>query len=351
VRTKLLLLALAGVAALLVAELGLRTRAYLRSGFFGPAHLFVLDEASGLEIPVPGRDEGGLQNDSRGFRSPELEVPKPPGRVRLVYLGGSTTYCAEVAGNGSTWPARVVEGLRRAHPEVAFDWANAAAAGYTTQQSLVNLRHRVAGLDADVIVINHATNDLTRLTYELAEAQGLRQSGGDPRDWLSRWSYAWFLVRKNLLYLQRKSDDGAGSAQLAYDLDELGERFRASLTELVRAAKAEAPVVVLLTFTQRSRRGQPDDVLRANASSSLFYMPYLTAEGIRDAFVAFNDVIREVAAAEGAVLVDGEDEVPADGEHFADSVHLTAHGCEAQAARIVPRLEQAVDFPALAAAR
>ena len=49
----------------------------------------------------------------------------------------------------------------------------------------------------------------------------------------------------------------------------------------------------------------------------------------------------------GAYLIDGEDEIPGDAAHFADSVHFTDAGCRAMAQRVAGRLEGAPGFQAL----
>jgi hypothetical protein len=41
--------------------------------------------------------------NSFGFRSPEIEVPKPEGKFRIVCVGGSTTNAGRT--NDTTYPA------------------------------------------------------------------------------------------------------------------------------------------------------------------------------------------------------------------------------------------------------
>ena len=89
----------------------------------------------------------------RGFRSPEIDDPKPPGTLRIAYLGGSTTYCAEVSGEEMAWPHIVTEQIRTRYPDRPVDYVNAGVPGYSTPQSIKNLQSRVASLDPDVIVI------------------------------------------------------------------------------------------------------------------------------------------------------------------------------------------------------
>ena len=117
-RKLLLLFVVVGLGAAML-EVAIRARHYLSHGSWGPVLEFATHEPSGLPIPVPGRVAGPVQIDSRGFRNPELEVPKPEGRLRVAFLGGSTTFCAEAAAAPNTWPARVARKLAEEFPERA----------------------------------------------------------------------------------------------------------------------------------------------------------------------------------------------------------------------------------------
>ena len=60
------------------------------------------DNKIGLRLPMPGFTSPRLTINSLGFRGPELPRKKPPGTYRIAFLGGSTTYCAEVSGDDKT---------------------------------------------------------------------------------------------------------------------------------------------------------------------------------------------------------------------------------------------------------
>lgn len=337
-RHRLLLVLAVLVTGALLLEAAVRTRLYLRTGAFGLAHVFEHDEQANLPIPRPDRTTATQRIDSRGFRSPEVELPKPEGRIRLAFLGGSTTFCAEVSSNEATWPHLVWTALSEAFPDADFDYVNASAGGYAIDSSLVNLERRVRPFAPDVLFIYHATNDLTKDTRSLAKAQGVYTGHGETDDFLSRWSVAWYLVKKNIQFQLRLRAAARSGGRLAFEPSELSLGFRERLTELVERCQAAAPVVVLMTFSQRTRTEQTAEERLQASSSSLYYMPYMTPDGVLAAFDEYNRVIREVGEATGVVLVEGELEIPADATHFADSVHLTDAGCRRMAARVVERL-------------
>ncbi len=345
--TLLCVTVLLGVMALAaLAEGAVRVRHYLKyGGFWGIESTYTVDEASGLRVPVPGLREGSIEINSRGFRGPEIVAHKTPSTLRLAFLGGSTTYCAEVSSNELTWPHLVWGSLQRQFDNIKLDYINAGVPGYNAAASLKNLEYRVAELQPEVVVIYHATNDLSSNSYRAAREQGLvEEQGGDHPTWLSRYSLLWYLAEKNGRILLRRNHSTASTEKLSVESEILAEPFYKDLSELVAAAKRVAPVVVLVTFSHQLRHDQ-DPIRRAKAAeTSLYYMPYMTVDGILAGFDAYNRVIREVASRSGAVLIDGETIIPADPIHFKDSVHFTDEGSRAMAARVVKGLLESPTF-------
>src|SRR5262249_49783051 len=95
----------------------------------------------------------------------------------------------------------------------------------------------------------------------------------------------------------------------------------------------------------------PPDVQRAAASSALFYMPFMDLPGLLAGYAEYNRVIREVAHARGAILIEGEDSIPGDDRHFNDSVHMVDPGLKLQAERVLRGLLAAPAFQELLAQR
>ena len=88
------------IAAVTLAllEASLRVRQLWKYGSFRPTvSEFVTDPETGLRILKPGYRGQGLSINSLGFRGPEIETPKPPGRIRLAFLGGSTTTLVQIS--------------------------------------------------------------------------------------------------------------------------------------------------------------------------------------------------------------------------------------------------------------
>jgi lysophospholipase L1-like esterase len=346
IRSRVALSLGATLVGLLALEAAVRVRHFVKHGSFAPIYSFRTDARTGLRVPA-SLQVGRIETDSRGFRSPEVEEPKPEGRLRIAFLGGSTTYCAEASSNAATWPALVADAVEEACPARSVDWLNASSAGYTVESSRTNLRVRVAPLAPDVIVIYHATNDLTRDSNDLAVEQGLAEAGGTAEDWLEHWSMLWEITKKNLLLRESSKPQDPGRRRLDVSIDALAAGFETRLEALVREAQQVAPVVLLVTFAHRARDGMSAAELRDACESARFYIPFLEPEQILSGIRAYNDAVRRVAARTGVTLVGGEDRIPSDGVHFHDSVHLLDPGCRLQADRVTESLVTAPSFRAL----
>jgi lysophospholipase L1-like esterase len=337
------------LALLALVELAMRARQYVKHGTFGAMHQFVRDPESGLEVQPPGRVTANFTINEKSFRGPLPETPKPPGRLRLAFLGGSTTFCAEATSEETTWPARVAAAVALQLPHGAVDYVNAGTGGYRLEQLLTNLEKRVAPLDPDVIFIYEATNDLTKDTRDVAVAQGVYSGHADEDSWLSSLSLTWYLIEKNLLLSSRQKEATQPGGVVHFEPRELSRNFRVALGTLVEAAQARSKLVVLLTFSTQARRGQEPARLFEACNTSFYYMPYMTPELLLDGFDEYNRVIREVAADKGALLLDVALAVPGDKEHFNDSVHLKDKGCAVFAQAVVAGLRASPQWRELVA--
>jgi len=346
----LFLSALVGVRIVIAAaEIGIRLLQTRKYGTAATADKqYTVDGRSDLRVPVANLRLGRIETNSLGFRGPEIAAPKPPGTVRIAFLGASTTWCAEVSGNDKVWAHLVAQDLRQAFPNADIDYVNGGVPGYTARSSQKNLEHRVAPLQPDIIVIYHATNDMSAELRQLAAAKGVtRQAQLEAPSWLSSHSLLWSLAEKNLRiwFAQRKA--GANVGRFEVDAAMLGEPFKRDLTALVLAAQKSAKVVVVVTFSARLRAEQSDEEQLQAAASALYYMPFMTPRGLLAAYARYNEVIRAVARETGALLIEGEQGIPGDAAHFTDSVHFTDVGSRAMASRVSDSLSSYAEVRAL----
>ena len=332
------------VILLALAEGAVQLRQWLSQGHTGKiSDLF--EQQGDLRVLIPDAATRTISINSLGFRGPQLTQPKPPEALRFAFVGASTTFCAEVGGNELTWPHLVTEAIQKEYPELSIDYVNAAVPGYTVKTSLINFRRRVAPLRPDLTVIYHATNDLSLETRSLAMDQGIYKKHGEKgNSWLAEHSQLWNLVEKNLRIKEVKKDTLKTGGRLEFSPLELGEDFRKHLTRLVTEAKQVSELVALATFSHQIRLEQTAEQQLAAAGSALYYMPFMDPQGLIEAFQRYNQIIAEVAAETGAILIRGEMLIPGDAEHFNDSVHFKDAGSRIMADRVSEALLKSPDF-------
>ena len=342
-----LLLAVVLLAAILLAALaegGLRLRQYLKHGSSsgGIEELYRYDEALDLRVPVAGFETERVRINSLGFRGPEIPQPKPAGTLRVAFVGASTTFCASLD-QEDVWAGKVIERLAAHYPDQRFDYVNAGVPGYVAESSARNLAFRVAPLAPDIVIIYHATNDLSSNGRAAAKRAGWQGAHGEQQlSWLSQYSVLVYLLEKNLKVwtAQRRASDlaRADAAKIEVPPAALAEPFEADLRALVAEAQAVADQVVLVTFSPRVRQEQSTEVRAEAAVTSLYYMPFMSLQGLIDGFAAYNEVIRKVGRDADVLVIGGEHEIPGTGEYYVDSVHFTARGGARMAARVADGL-------------
>jgi len=355
-RAKWAALAIVAILGVLVALAGaeglIRLRQWSKIGTAASYEsLYRADETIQLRVLVPGARMGNITVNSLGFRGPEIPSTKPKGRLRLAFLGASTTFCAEVSGDSAVWPHLVVESLRARFPDADFDYVNGAAPGYTVKSSLKNLRHRIDALDPDIVVIYHATNDLSQEVRQLAETQGLTSAGSNQQSWFAQHLLLWELVEKNLRVTVAKRGAESDQGRVMLDNVRLGTKFRDDLTELVEAAGHGNRRVAVATFSTRLRPDQSAEEMKRSAVSALVYMPFMSLDGLLLGYARYNDVIRAVARDQRALLIGGENGIPGDATHFVDSVHFSDAGSRKMAERVFNALSNDPKIVALIASR
>lgn len=333
---------------LALAEGTVRLRQWMQTGHSGKiSDLF--REENGLRVLVPNARTRTISINAQGFRGPSLAQPKAANDLRIAFIGASTTFCAEVSGDNMTWPHLVTETIQKEYSDIHVDYVNAAVPGYTVKSSLINFRRRVAALHPDVTIIYHATNDISWETRWLALEQGVyEEPQNEDTSWLAEHSQLWYLVMKNLRIKEAQNDAREARMRLDISGSRLGVSFRKELTELVNEAMKVSSMVVLIEFSHRIRPEQTPDQQLAAASSALYYMPFMDPQGLLEVFTRYNRIIAEVASATGAYLIENETVIPADSEHFNDSVHFRDAGSRVMAQHVAEALLHNPGFQVIA---
>ncbi|NIR50561.1 SGNH/GDSL hydrolase family protein [candidate division KSB1 bacterium] len=114
---------------------------------------------------TPNYRKGKNKHNSLGYRGDEITIPKPQEQYRIVCIGGSTTYTSGVEDYRHAYPELLERELHeRGYSNVNV--INAGAPGWSSWESLINFEFRIADIEPDMIIINHAINDIhTRFVW------------------------------------------------------------------------------------------------------------------------------------------------------------------------------------------
>lgn len=263
-----------------------------------------------------------LRTDSRGLRSAEVSLPKPPGTYRVLAVGDSCTF-GSGAGQADTWPAQLERDLSRARGDLRFEVLNAGVPGFTSYQALRYLELEGFDLDPDAVAFTTAVNDASPAT-----AGGKRRFGGGIM--LSDREYAGALRSNRRLGITRllwragllgsgAAAPGAGKRRVSPD--EYGRNLEAFAAESRR--RGILPVIV--AWPLRSQAAEPAADTEIERTLALYQRRAAQA-----------------ARVEGAVFVDLVSGLRGRQALFIDAVHMGPEGygvvAEQLAAAILARL-------------
>ena len=244
---------------------------------------------------------------TEGFRGEPLPEPRPADQLLLVALGDSNTLGP--LNTTDHWPGILQDLLRANHSPWHFQVLNAGVYGYTSFQGLRRFRQ-----------VQAARPDIAYFSFGVNDAQPVRTSDeryAERVGAVGRWHA--LRLAPPLFHLAWRARDALGAqAPLTHRVPLLD--YRRHLETFVDEAEAAGIVPVLLT-RPFAGTGTADDPLLP-----LRYAP------------AYNDVVREVAAARGAPLLDAHALLAQHPERFVDPLHADRLGHRALAEALLAQL-------------
>jgi len=301
--------------------------------------------------PTPGYTKGKNRHNSLGYRGEEIVLPKPDGELRIVCLGGSTTYDSDIEDYRLAYPARLEAELReRGYGRVTV--INAGGAGWTSWESLIGFELRVLDLDPDIVIDFDAINDVhTRFVWPPEMYRG-DNSGYRAANQSGLFMPSIFEYSTLLRILMIRAGWVGSHADISRTIDRLspsyygdawrdqkrtghypdgifrevrpeemlgrnGPRYFArNLSNLVAVAEANGIDVVLASFAY---------------SPDFPEEPRVTAPEYQRAIVEHNEVLRSVARSTGAAFFDFAAVFPTDRRYFTDGRHNNEEGAALKA--------------------
>lgn len=212
-------------------------------------------------------------HNAHGFRSREASPAQDRSRFRIFTAGASTVY--GIYADDEDTASRVLEQeLIRRYPDAGIEVQNAGVVGWTSEDTVRNIEHRILPLHPQVVVVMDGRNDLFPQIYNnyasdyshfrTLDTEVIDRDGGIRR--LFPWSYTVMMFTKKLpnvvgFEINRQSpaygrirfenmptsEEQSRNAAAAHRMKAFGDNLRRCV-ELVRGAGAE---IVLATIPFR----------------------------------------------------------------------------------------------------
>lgn len=327
-----MLVVLAWALGLLVAiEAAVQLRSHLLTGEsifnrLGSGPLFVVDESYGLTLLRANQEVRGqrqvLRSNRLGLRSPELPALKEAGEYRVAVVGASSVMGAEAADNDQTLPAFVQQALHAARPQWKVQVINAGIAGHGLRDEQRMLRYVTDKLGVDLVLLYAGVNDFAAHCRRASQRRTQPQHGL-PAVELPDWLLSVDLVLKNTTALRPAASGGVRHVDAAR-VDLAG--YRQQLLSLVRTARDAGVTLVLSTHARSYRPEQPLDEQMALSVTARHYNPCFELDDLHRLYQRHNELIREVAAQAGLVVLPVGETVPGGASHFVDATHFNERG-------------------------
>lgn len=264
-----------------------------------------------------------------GMRGPEIADEKEKGTVRILCLGGSTTFSTGCARDETTYPAQLQTALER---RIAggklraerVEVLNAGVPGYRSAESILQFE-RYRHLDADIVIVYHGINDITWGNDTDFYRDPLNHPRPEERLQRARRRASSSLIVAawhRLMNPRREKLDGAGSR----NYPTARTAFEGNLETLADNIRASGAVPVFATFETRLRDGLDAKTRKVIEEDPSFSISFERFDEMLEALRSYNDSVRRVAGRQDVACIDLTGKVPADAANWSDFCHVTDEG-------------------------
>lgn len=202
----------------------------------------------------PGYDVPPVRTNSFGLRSPEIAIPKPEERFRILLLGDSFTFGFRAAQDVIF--ARRLEEMLRSRGYTDVEVVNAGVLSYCPLLEYLQYKHRLHVLEPDLVVLNFDMSDVQdHLEYSrdlVSSSDGVplfvkEPSLGQPPGSLpGLLSFQW--VAKRVAALRRRSEAAAQGAPFTRDEDRYLWALDTGPEMAAEVQRTLAPIATLATL-------------------------------------------------------------------------------------------------------
>lgn len=296
-------------------------------------------------IPGDYLDSTKTVNQHGFISTPEIDVEKPDGTIRVLFLGGSST-----AGTGAnladedTWPWQVHQFLLAEYPDKHIEFINGALGGYSTFESYGRFWSRLRFFSPDIVVVYHGWNDIKYFN---------EVSFSNIHNWRTLPDGSWDFIATSKRYEPLPIDDLIRPSQLLTririrltqpiggELDQVGDG-KTLLSEIdrrgVEVFRTHLQLIEQLSdnigaelFVAKQATLITEDLPIEERERAQIFRLGLEYDTAVDAFAIIYDVIDQEIDSDHVIDVTPLSGIP---EYFADHIHPTVSG-STEIARIV----------------
>lgn len=293
--------------------------------------------------------------NSRGYRGPEVALPKPPEVYRIVALGGSTTFGLFLDHWQLAYPHQLERILRSDYGYDQVEVVNAGVPQYSTWESAVNLLLRLPDLEPDMVIIYHGVNDVGARLSDPDYFDGLYSAKGywtDQNDPLPPSSLLRFAMKRLGFDLRadytldakfRLADGIRGCLLEASATDSYCRGYDMSASD---ALKANPPLYFERNMRNMIRlaRGMNSEALLLTWAYSPLDFPIEGGGGmvyqyLQDGVGEHNAIVRKLAEEEDTLFYDLQASMPTALKFWVNGIHMKAAGAAEMARQVADYLD------------
>lgn len=280
----------------------------------------------------PNTTVGHMVFNARGFRGPDVVVPKPEETIRIAVLGDSKVFNAEF-GEEHLVAVRLGEALAQRAPACQFDHISIAGPAYTMAEMAELIETDGQPVDPDIYVMLSGSLRDVVLMHGAVDP-----NGGHVADYpfLSHYSELWdklsrafSLVRQERMAQQRGPLPDERLAEIAGMISGPAEQ--------IAAATGDKPLLAI-GYRGQLREGQSHAELMAHTRALRTETKNMGSADLARLNNHLVTALETEAARHGWIFIDPIGAMPANAEIFIDRTHFTRQGIDLFAGAVADAL-------------